>query len=335
MNQKIKLLAIICVILFSLTACINGSSQSEINEQGNASIAIAETTADIEPEEITPVEEEYIIDIQYVDNRRYEFLRGGIIEEVMYYALGEHGEYFFTPGKWTNEYMQQLIAISEDGVKFAKDWLGYEDDERVAFIYGNVEHESPVNPDSFIQKIWGGGGVMGNHEVFINMPDENMPSIIVHEAVHAVLRMQQRISNFPRSPETSSWGSDGGPMFFEEGLCNLIDYLFFLETEHIYDPYRYGSYKEAAANHLHELALIMLDIYDNFEDAEEFGLIYPQLMSYETAASFIYYLLEHKGTKEDFMRVFDDINLTEKIYGVNMDEMIEEWLEFLQQYQLA
>jgi hypothetical protein len=56
-------------------------------------------------------------------------------------------------------------------------------------------------------------------------------------------------------------------------------------------------------------------------------------MSYETSASFIYYLTEYKGTKDDFNRVFDDINLMEEIYGASMDDMITEWLEYLKQYQ--
>jgi hypothetical protein len=68
-------------------------------------------------------------DLQYVDNQRYEFLKGKFIEEVMYYALGEYGEYYFTPGEWTNEFMLNLISVSEEGTKFAKDWLGYKDDK--------------------------------------------------------------------------------------------------------------------------------------------------------------------------------------------------------------
>jgi len=40
-------------------------------------------------------------------------------------------------------------------------------------------------------------------------------------------------------------------------------------------------------------------------------------------------ILEHKGTKEDFMWVFDDINLMEEVYGTDMDSMIAEWLEYL------
>jgi len=267
-------------------------------------------------------EEKFVIDLQFVDNQHYEFRNGRVIEEVMYYALGEHGEYHFVTGnEWTNEYMMQLIDVSEESVKFVKDWLGYEDDVLIDFIYGNKKYDPPTNPKSHIQKLGSGGNAFYD-EIFINVPEEFMPAIIAHEAVHTILLLQERQSNFPLCNSVQ---------FLEEGLANVIDYLFYLETEHVYDVSRYVKDKQAAELHLHEWALMTFEFYGNFEDEKEFGNIYPQLMSYDTAASFIYYLLEHKGTKEDFMRVFDDINLMEEVYGVSMDNMITQWLEFLEQ----
>ena len=270
----------------------------------------------------TKAEDKFVVDLQFVDNQHYEFRNGRVTEEVMYYALGEHGEYHFVTGnEWTNEYMTQLIDVSEDAIKFVKDWLGYEDEVLINFIYGNKKYDPPTNPKSHLQKLWFGGNAFDN-EIFINASEEYMPALIAHEAVHTILNLQERQSNFPL------WNS---VQFLEEGLADVIDYLFFLETEHVYDLSRYVKDKQAAESHLHEYALIMFEFYDNFEDEKEFGSIYPQLMSYETSASFIYYLLEYKGTKEDFMRVFDDINLMEEVYGVSMDGMITQWLEFLEQ----
>ena len=276
------------------------------------------------------IENEHIIKLQYVDNRRYEFSKGKFIEEIMYYALGEYGEYFFAPGDWTNEFMLNLVAVSEEGVKFAKEWLGYKDDKRISFIYGNKQYDSPTNPDSFIQKIWSGGGAFIG-EVFINMSDEYMPSIIIHEAVHAILRVYNRKTNFPAPPETAEWSF---AQFLEEGLCNLLDYLFFLETPLVYGTNRYGTSKENMETYLHKKALEAFVYHKNFENEAEYGLIYPQLMSYETAASFIFNLLEI-GTKQDFMRIFDDINLMEEVYGLNMDAKIAEWLAFLEQHKIG
>ena len=52
-------------------------------------------------------------------------------------------------------------------------------------------------------------------------------------------------------------------------------------------------------------------------------------MSYDTAASFIYFLLTHHGTMEDFMQVFDDIYRMEEVFGADMESMIGKWLTYL------
>jgi len=56
---------------------------------------------------------------------------------------------------------------------------------------------------------------------------------------------------------------------------------------------------------------------------------YAELYDYYTAASFMFYLLEHRGTKEDFFRIYADIYLMEEVYGLRMEEMIAEWLDHL------
>ena len=322
--MKQSILIIICIILFLLTACTN-SSQDEINEQDNISV-------ETKTEDIIQVEQDFI-NIEFVDNQRFEFANGHflhdtIIEEIMYHALGEYGEYFFAPGEWEHEEMMRLIAISEDGTKFAKDWLVYDGDKRVRFVFGNVRHTSQTNPDSFLQRMPVIACAFIPGEVFINnIPEDILPGTIVHEAAHAVLRLQERMSNFPSVPGIHS-------MYLEEGLCTVIEYLFFLESDRHYDTWKSAYDDYLAENYVHNKALQNFQVLNNFEDEMRFGTIYPQLMSHYTAASFIYYLFEHKeNTREDFMRIFDDIYLFEEVYGVGMDDMIAEWLEYLEQYK--
>lgn len=284
--------AIICVISLLLTVCT-----FNVHGQGDTAIVI-----------------------EYLGNQRVEFgINGHFTEEVAYHALGKHGEYFFTtPGDWTEEFMQQLIAVSEDAIKFAKDWLGYDGGELIRVFYGNVEVNPPTNPDSIMQTMFGIG--MASHgEFFITAPKEDMPVIIVHEAVHAILRLQGRKSNFPT--DNLQW--------LEEGLCNVIDYLFFLETEHIYDTRRYGTSRENMEAFLHVRAWQREALRLRVEP----DCPLQRLHSHDTAASFVFYLLEHKGTKDDFMRFFDDVTLAEEIYGMTMIDMIAEWLEYIEQYR--
>lgn len=236
--------------------------------------------------------------------------------EVALHVLGEHGSYYFTPGGWTDELIGDLVAVSEDGLRFAKDFLGIEVSHPLSFVF-NVTEPTDDHP----MPMWGGGGVFGT-SAYISMEARLLPSLIVHEAVHAILRYDERQSNFPMPPETALMGH---AMFLEEGLCDLIDFLFAAQTEH---PYRtnYGN------NHLHIEASRTLNRRNNFADEAEFGTRYPELMSYETAASFVYFLLEHHGTIGDFMRVFDDIYLMEEVYGVSMYDMIAKWMAYLEQF---
>jgi len=259
------------------------------------------------------------------ENRYFYFFESDDLRaETALHVLGRSGQYYFSPGDWTDELILQLVQASEDGIRFTRDWLEYDADEPIVFIF-NITRP-PVDAEFHF---WGGGAVFGN-TVYISVPSFTMPSLIVHEAVHAILRFQERQSNFPLSPETSSWHS---AQFFEEGLCNVVDFLFFMETEHRYDVNRYGTSRTVQKNHLHNEAVRMLRFYNKFEDESEFGTRYAQLMSYETAASFIYFLLNYKGTAADFAEVFEDIYLMEEIYGADMETLIDEWLVYLEQFR--
>ena len=245
----------------------------------------------------------------------FQHPRRGVIEiDVALHVLGEHGAYFFTPGGWTDELIAELVLVSEEGIRFAKDFLGIEVSRPLSFVF-NVTEPDENHP----LPIWGGGGVVDT-STFISIDARFLPSLIVHEAVHAILEYDGRQSNFPRPPESSIFWR--GANFLEEGLCDVVEFLFSMQTEHRYLT-NYGD------DHLHTKALQMFDYHNGFEDETEFGTRYHQLMSYQTAASFIYFLLEYHGTIEDFMRAFEDIYLLEELFGANMSEMIAKWLTYL------
>ena len=255
------------------------------------------------------------IEIAIPDSRYYTFMherRGELEIEVALYVLGEHGRYYFTPGDWTDELIAELVLVSEDGIRFAKNFLGIEVSRPLSFVF-NVTEPDENHP----LPVWGGGGVI-NTSTFISIEASLLPTIIVHEAVHAILEYDERRSNFPYPPETSIYYA----RWLEEGLCDLVDFLFALETEHRYFT-NYGD------KHLHTAAILSLNNNNNFEDETKFGSRYPQLMSFQTSASFIYFLLEHHGSIEDFMRVFDDIYLMEELFGASMEDMIVEWMTYL------
>jgi hypothetical protein len=258
--------------------------------------------------------------ISLPDSHYYTFIRSDGSEvhiEVALRVLGEHGVYYFTPGGWTDKRIAEFVQVSEDGIRFAKDFLGIELSRPLNFVY-NVTKPDESHP----LPIWSGGGAM-NTSVFISMSYRRMPTLIVHEAVHAILQYDERSSNFPFPPETT-WRS--GASWIEEGLCDLAEYLFALETEHRY----FTNYRN---DHLHVAALAQFRHTNNFENEAEFGSRYPELMTTPTAASFIYFLLEHHGSMDDFMRVFDDVYLMKEVFGECMEEMIIKWRAYLDDFR--
>lgn len=249
------------------------------------------------------------------DSPYYRFLdRDDLQVGITLRVQGEYGTYYFEADGWTDELIAELVLVSEDGFRFVQDFLGIHVSEPLSIVF-NVTRPSADHPLS----AWNGGFVLGT-STYISMPARDFPRLIVHEIVHAVLGYAERRSNFPFIPEDSDWVH---AMFLEEGLCDVVDFLFSLETEHTYrtDFDREGS--------LHPAALRELDRQNNFADEMKFGTRYPQLMSYQTAASFVYFLLEHHGSIEEFMRVFDDIYLMEEVFGQSMEDMIIEWLAYL------
>ena len=254
------------------------------------------------------------IAISVPDSPYYKFMgRDDLSVEIALQVLGEHGVYHFESGGWTDVLIADIVLSSEDGISFAKDFLGIEVNKPLSFVF-NVSKPNTDHPLA----MWGGGGVFDT-TTYISMETKLLPSLVIHEAVHAILRYDKRISNFPYPPESSGWAY---AMFLEEGLSDMIDFLFARQTD---IPYRtnYGN------NSLHTAARRVLNRFNHFSDETEFGVRYPQLMSYETSASFIYFLLEYRGGIDDFMRVFDDIYLMETVYGKSMEDMIAEWLEYL------
>jgi len=260
------------------------------------------------------------LEAQIPDDSYYRFLDGRVALEIALRVPGIYGAYYFTPGGWTDVLIAELVEVSEAGMRFAKDWLGISVNEPLSFVFNATQ---PDSDHPF--PIWSGGAVLGT-STYISMNTRRMPALIVHEAVHAILRYDERLSNFPMTPENSRWH---GAMFLEEGLANVVEFLFFAEAEHRYYLHGRSNRRQVAENYLHNAALRTFRHNDNFEDEAEFGTRYPELMSYETAASFIYFLLTYHGSVEDFLRVFDDIDLMEEVYGRSMDDMIGEWLAYL------
>jgi len=69
--------------------------------------------------------------------------------------------------------------------------------------------------------------------------------------------------------------------------------------------------------------------FNDMDDEYVFGNRYVAIQSYYNTVSFMFYLYNYRGTKDDFMRIYYDIYLMEEVYGTDMDGMIAQWLLYL------
>jgi len=258
-------------------------------------------------------------------------------------AMGQYSRYSFghraayPQEYWDWNMVEYYIAIGEESIRFIWDWLEAENSRRFnTFFIG-------------IDETWGGGGYGGG--MLTNFGSVNEPPwFMAHESAHAVISTARITSNFPRTPEGHFLSQF---KHFEEGLCTVIELLFEAETVN----QRFA--REAAAQRIDRmenwfgvtigddhgrLTRECIEIYLNnralseiehrgFENASMFGRQYAVLQSYFTAASFIFYLLEHRGSQADFFTIYRNIDLMYEIYGVDMQGMIYEWLEHLNYFK--
>ncbi|MCL2201522.1 MAG: hypothetical protein FWB75_06115 [Oscillospiraceae bacterium] len=91
--------------------------------------------------------------------------------------------------------------------------------------------------------------------------------------------------------------------------------------------------REEIIKHLHMTAFLSLNgmhhqlfshSYD-FMGALQAGVPYAELMDHYTAASFFLYLLEERGTREDFLIVYQDVYAARDVFGYTLAEMVHQW----------
>jgi len=258
---------------------------------------------------------------------------------------GQYATYFFgrpydfngTPGMWTPDMVQHHVAIGEESFRFVADWLGY--DLRRPFSVYNIQIENPQ-----------GGGGYGNR-ILINFQHiQEPPWAMAHEAVHALLASAGIRNNFPRvnQPLPGMPGSFMIIPYFEEGLCIMLELFFEIYTanerfaleaagrrrrpwahhDDFIDPGTRLTLK-CALNYVNFWALLDLDLFYDPTNTNRFGTQYTTLNFHHTAASFMFYLYTERGTRDDLLRAYQNINLMYEIYGANMAGMIASWRVWL------
>jgi hypothetical protein len=231
-----------------------------------------------------------------------------IFESFNFSASTEYGNYLVD---WLTRYdiMAEFISSVDMQYAYAKQWFGFED-------------FPPIPTRIMFDRINGTYA----HSEYVFLPGNDMVGGI-HEATHYLLGSNNIHADF---------------FWLGEGLCMALMYIY---ASH--DPEGYGVEKEGDSTlnfkwlaHWRALRDVNYLIEnDRYTDVRAFGVraedrpsASPQglLKTYETAASFVIYMLEI-GSREDFMRLYVDTSAAEELYGKDFNALYEQWLEFLSQ----
>jgi len=272
------------------------------------------------------------------------YIAGWELAPIAVTALTRQAIYYFSTGNWTRDNIAHYIEVSEEAITFVGDFLGYHHYAPLTIIVYVPPHTiREMDGHSF--PVTGGRYLLEGAIVMFNIAEDG-PLVIAHEVAHAIidLNSMRHTSNFPMV----EWA---GSSLLEEGLCVVIDYMFYVQTKNdqfalMASEWTFGLNRrvtwDAAVTHIHRRAGWELDNdglfsmrileHQGYEDYMQKALASPywQLQSYYTAASFILYLTEYRGTWDDFFRIYADIYLMEAVYGADMDGMIAQWLVYLE-----
>jgi hypothetical protein len=167
---------------------------------------------------------------------------------------------------------------------------------------------------------------------------------MAHEAVHAVLSAANISTNFPFTIIDSGTNFIFTQSHFEEGICVLIELLFEIETQNerfareaaqkrTGDPNQTRLNLSDALRYVNQRALWFLDWFFGTDDIRSYHPEWGMLQSYDSAASFLFYLYTERGAREDLLRAYTNIHHMYDIYGADINEMINEWLHWLEAWR--
>ena len=278
-------------------------------------------------------------DIQYFTDRTDEYYEYASPTNVAFVVTTEHGRYHFSDSEMPLETVYEYMEAFEAGVGYASDWFGQDDIMLdLYFIQRDLAAEYGFDDSDEITVTGSGadGVAWVEYDYSFQPPPFYASHILMHESIHALCDVHSEESNFPRRPEPYPffWS-----MLLEEGLATMLEHSYGFSVGKLHDVYLYHytqdgtDSSEGALDKVDDIAEALDHLALYAISREEFyaELPYDILQSYGTSASFLYWLLERNGNKEDFRRVYVNIDLIEEVYGKDMNGMIEDWLEYLGQ----
>ncbi len=272
-----------------------------------------------------------------------QYVSSGDSGELLFRINTDRANIYFSPADfWTLEKVKDYALVSDSSISGTEQWFDYTYEKPYTIMY--VKNEAMI-------KLAGMSTNFETDTIEVYCTERTYPIGFGHEIVHLTLYHKGIDNKGLYAGQYDLRSND----YMEEGLCHTVGSLCdgnssnpvlaknYSENAHLNMQVRWGEeYLDEYFNRSHHKdktkleARIWFDMaaIKAIETMEKEGKLSGDKIDYlidqETMASFYFYLLEDKGTKEDLMKIYQDISCFEEVYGQSLTDMIDEWLEHLE-----
>ena len=261
-------------------------------------------------------------------------------KDILFEVMGKYGNYFYAKADWwTLEKAMDNASAGESSIKYIKDCFSYPYDERIPVFY--IPHDGTSVSS---------GQQTDGVNIRIRVTELYEPIGIAHEVVHLMLRACEL--------STKGFYTNGqydvvSQYYLQEGLCEYLNGLFFMNTDNAmvfenvseyipvyihrsygkkyYDKYLFIRDTKANKNDAVALAdLMALKAVDEIRTTNKNSVekITDYILS-ESIISFLNFVFKQNENKQTFIEFYQDPAQVEALYGKGLNELIDEWLEYL------
>jgi len=267
-------------------------------------------------------------------------------EDLQFYVRTADTQNYFTAADWwTLQTISNYVTTGEDSIHYVEEWFGQKCPKTPTIYY--VYRDGDIQPD----------GPYDFDNIALSVPRRQRPIGIAPQVAQAMLNelgistagysdsqrdvvttrnledalceaIQLECIEQSDLPATENWAYFEMLRIMRHGRGDdvLADYVLAILSSR---SLGYDANRLNADVFSHVLALNVFEKQGLDQQVKETGEPKRYLYNVDTTMSFVLYLLEERGSKEDFLKVYRDVGNSQEVYGCSFEELIQEWRDYL------